>query len=93
MHNCSIPEPIADRAAELSRLRLLARKVALVHGGHHPAMTELTSVVARLADAPQATIAAADHARIHRLTAAYTPWPEACGSVRALFTGLHALRS
>jgi iron-sulfur cluster repair protein YtfE (RIC family) len=93
MHNCSIPEPIADRAAELSRLRLLARKVALVHGGHHPAMKELATVVDRIADAPQTSIADSDHVQFHQLTAAYTPWPEACGSVRALFAGLHALRS
>lgn len=93
MHNCSIPEPIDDRAAELSRLRLLARKVALVHGGHHPAMKELATVVDRIAEAPQTTIADSDHAQLHQLTAAYTPWPEACGSVRALFAGLHALRS
>ncbi len=91
MHSCSIPEPVADRASELARLRLLARKVALVHGLSHPPMTELASVVSRIADSPTVPVDPADRSRIALLTAGYTPWPEACGSVRALFAGLSTI--
>lgn len=91
MHTCTIPEPSADRAAELSRLRLLARKVALVHGGHQPRVVELATIVSRIADDPTKPVAADDRIVISRLTDAYTPWPESCGSVRALFAGLQQI--
>ena len=93
MHSCTIPEASNDRPAELARLRLLARKVALVHGGHQPRVVELAALVTRIADAPAQPIAADDVVVLGRLTDDFTPWPEACGSVRALYAGLHALRS
>jgi iron-sulfur cluster repair protein YtfE (RIC family) len=93
MHTCTIPEPASERSAELARLRLLARKVALVHGGHQPRMVELATVVSRIANTPAAAPAAEDLAALVRLTDAFSPWPGACGSVHALFTGLQALRA
>ncbi len=90
-HACSIPACQSDRASELARLSFLARKVAMVHGHGHPSMVELSTVVNRLAADPASPITPADRALLVGLTDAYTPWPEACGSVRALLTGLAAL--
>lgn len=90
-HSCAIPAPSSDRAAELGRLRFLATKVAMVHGHAHPAMAALSGIVTRVAEAPQRAIAADDRAAIAQLTASYVPWPDACGSVRALFDGLKRL--
>lgn len=88
MHSCTIPEALTDRAAELARLRLLARKVALVHGGHKPHMTELASVVSAIADRPEDPVTPVRRDQLTALTDRFQPWPEACGSVRALFAGL-----
>jgi iron-sulfur cluster repair protein YtfE (RIC family) len=91
MHTCHIPEPAPERAAELARLRFLARKVALVHGTSHPRMQELAAVVGAVADHPEQPTAAGTRERLAVLTDRFQPWPEACGSVRALFSGLAAL--
>jgi iron-sulfur cluster repair protein YtfE (RIC family) len=91
MHSCNIPGPEADRATELARLRLLARKVALVHGLSHPRMQELAVLVSAIADQPAQSVADAARERLAALTERFQPWPEACGSVRALFAGISTL--
>ena len=90
-HSCAVPAPSQDRAAELGRLRFLATKVAMVHGQSQPAMVALSAIVTRVAEAPQRTIEPDDRAALTQLTANFTPWPSACGSVRALFDGLKQL--
>lgn len=90
-HSCAVPDPSTDRAAELGRLRFLATKVSMVHGQAHPAMATLAGVVARMAEAPQRPISAEDRTALATLTTGYVPWPNACGSVRALFAGLQHL--
>jgi hypothetical protein len=67
-------------------LSLLARKVAMVHGGSHPDMAALSPLVDDLADGKPA-----DWPRIRSLCQDFRPWPGACGSVWALMTGLAAL--
>ena len=91
MHSCSIPAPLTDRSEELSRLRFLARKVALVHGTGHPHTVELAALVSRLADTPTAPMSEADRATASTLTEAFAPWEGACGSVQALYHGLNAI--
>lgn len=87
----SQPAPCADRAAELMRLRFLARKVALVHGPHRPQLADLAELVERLAQTPEVAIADADAAEATILTDDFRPWHGACGSVQALYGGLRAL--
>lgn len=91
MHDCNVPAASPDRATELARLRQLARKVAMVHGPSHPRMQELAGVVCTIADHPEQPVDAAARERLAALTDRFQPWPEACGSVRALFTGLSTI--
>lgn len=74
------------RLLQLAQLRLLAGKVALVHGPGHPDMGELAALVERLAAG--STVSTVDAARLRALTDGFTPWTGACASVRALFAGL-----
>lgn len=91
MHTCHVPPTLADRSAELARLRFLSHKVSMVHGASHPAMTELATVITTLAETPAASIPASARDALQRLTMNYIPWPNACGSVRGLFEGLQQL--
>lgn len=91
MHDCRIPAVSDDRAAELARLRQLARKVGLVHGLSHPRMTEVATIVTAIADHAGQPVDAATRERLAVLTDRFQPWPGACGSVHALFTGLAAI--
>lgn len=77
------------RLLQLAQLRLLAGKVALVHGPTHPAMGELAALVEQLAT--RSELSAADAGRLRALTGGFTPWTGACASVRALFAGLAGL--
>lgn len=90
-HSCTVPDPSPDRAAELGRLRFLATKVAMVHGQAQPAMVALAAIVNRVAEAPQQPISSEERSALARATTNYSPWPNACGSVRALFDGLKQL--
>lgn len=90
-HSCVVPQASPDRAAELGRLRFLATKVAMVHGSTHPDMTTLAAILQRVANTPDAAIAANDRGAFAALTTNYTPWPAACGSVQGLFAGLREL--
>lgn len=89
--NHSQPAPSADRAAELMRLRFLARKVAMVHGPHRPQLGDLAELVERLAQTPETAIADRDAAEATVLTDDFKPWNGACGSVQALYSGLRVL--
>lgn len=78
---------------DAAELRYLAATVARVHGASHPAMATLAEVVDALADSrddDRAAHAALVH-RLRELTSGFTPWEDACASVRRLFAGLASL--
>jgi iron-sulfur cluster repair protein YtfE (RIC family) len=66
----------------------LAAKVARVHGPTHPAMVELSAIVAELSAGRDA---AGSRARLEQLTDGFAPWPGACASVHRLYADLRAL--
>jgi iron-sulfur cluster repair protein YtfE (RIC family) len=85
--------------SERPRISALAGKVARVHGGGHPELPELASMVDRLFKElePHSETDPAEAgrilARIRTLTSGYRPPQDACNSYLALFQGLERIEA